>query len=283
MNEEAARREQVEALFAPLGPVTSFEPIEDGWTCFTYLVNGAWVAQLPRSEDAAASLRRQIDVLPELAREVSGAVPLPELVSRDPVAIAYRRIDGEPPTRAEGIWPERLGRFLYDLHMVPPEYVGMRARGPEAIRSELAATIGEIRARALPLLDAGERAALDADLSSFLDDDRNWRFAPCLAHNDLVRAHVLVTETGDLAGVIDWEEVGIGDPAIDFSWILGGEPDAGARALAAYGGAPDDRFLDRARFLWAFAPWHDVLHGLETDDPAFVRGGLTTVRERAGR
>ena len=26
----------------------------------------------------------------------------------------------------DGLWPERLGRFLYDLHLMPPEYVGLR-------------------------------------------------------------------------------------------------------------------------------------------------------------
>ena len=283
MDEGVAPRTQVEALFEALGPVTSIEPIDEGWTCFTYRVDGEWIAQVPRSGEAAETLRRQIDVLPELAREVSAAVPVPELVSRDPVAFAYRSIEGGPPADADGIWPERLGRFLYDLHMVPPEYVGMRARGPEAVRAELAATIDDIRARALPLLDADERASVDATVSAFLDDDRNWRFAPCLTHNDLVSAHVLVTGTGDLAGVIDWEEVGVGDPAVDFAWILGDQPEAGGRALAAYGGAPDDRFLDRARSLWALAPWHDVLHGLETDDAAAAQRGLAAARDRAGR
>jgi aminoglycoside phosphotransferase (APT) family kinase protein len=246
-------------------------------------VNGEWIVQLPRSGEAADALGRQVDVLPELAREVSAAVPVPERVSRDPVAIAYRRIEGEAPTGVDGIWPERLGRFLYDLHMVPPEYVGMRGRGPEAVRNDLTARIDEVRTRALPLLQDDERSPMDAELSAFLEDDRNWRFAPCLAHNDLVRAHILVTGSGDLAGVIDWEEVGVGDPAIDFAWILGEEPDAGPRALAAYGGAPDDRFLDRARFLWAFAPWHDVLHGLETGRSELVERGLAAARDRAGR
>ena len=37
---------------------------------------------------------------------------------------------GEPFDRAagDGVWPERLGRFLYDLHLCPPEFVGMRWR-----------------------------------------------------------------------------------------------------------------------------------------------------------
>ena len=53
--------------------------------------------------------------------------------------MAYRRIEGAPcAERAElGMWPERLGRFLYDLHMVPPEFVGMRARGAADVRADV--------------------------------------------------------------------------------------------------------------------------------------------------
>jgi aminoglycoside phosphotransferase (APT) family kinase protein len=283
MTDLDAHRDLVGRLFETLTPIRSFESVGDGWTCDTFRVNDGWVVQIARGEREAETLRAQMDVLPELGREVSAPVPVPELTSRDPAAMAYRWIDGAPPLDAAGIWPERLGRFLYDLHMVPPEYVGMRNRGPESVRIDLGEAIGAVRTRGLPLLADDERSAVDAALAAFLDDDRNWRFAPCLAHRDLARAHVLVTEHADLAGVIDWEEVGIGDPAVDFAWILGDDPEGGERALAAYGGAPDDRFLERARFLWALAPWHDVLHGLDTEQAGIVERGLAVARERVAR
>ena len=277
---DAADRARVEDLLGSLGPLRSFEPVGDGWTCRTYRVDDEWIAQIPRTDEAAATLLRQMDVLPELAREVSAPIPVPEFTSRDPAAMVYGRIEGAPPADAEGIWPERLGRFLYDLHMVPPEYVGMRNRGPEVDRSDLAGAIDDVRARGLALLGENERAQADAAFGAFLGDDRNWRFAPCLAHRDLVRAHVLVSELGDLAGVIDWEEVGVGDPAIDFAWILGEEPEAGERALGAYGGPPDPAFRDRCTFWFALAPWHDVLHGLDVGDDEIVERGLAEARTR---
>ena len=86
--------------------------------CFTYVVNGEWVFQFPRLPGAAGRLTTQIAVLPELAREVSSAIPSPEFASTDPVCMGYARIDGRPMSAdVDGIWPERLGRFLYDLHM----------------------------------------------------------------------------------------------------------------------------------------------------------------------
>lgn len=273
-----AHRQLTERLFQRLTPIVSFEPIGDGSTCDTYRVNGDWIVQHPRSEVAAGTLLTQMDVLPELAREVSAAVPTPELASRDPVAMAYRRIDGVAASDAAGIWPERLGRFLYDLHMVRPEYVGMRARGSEVIHAALEAELTYVSQLVFPLLTIDERNRLGWRLTSVSEE--TWRFSPCVTHNDLVAAHVLVNDEGDLAGVIDWEEVGIGDPAADFAWILGGKPEAGERALAAYGGAPDERFRERCRFYFMIMPWREVTFGLESGDDELVERSLALLRER---
>jgi aminoglycoside 2''-phosphotransferase len=276
----AEHRALVERLFGSLAPLASFEPVGDGWTCDTYRVNQEWIVQVPRTERAAETLQAQMDVLPELAREVSAQVPIPELVWRGPTVMAYRRIEGAAAADANGVWPERLGRFLYDLHMVPPEFVGLRARGPADVRAALDDELTDFRERVFPLLTAEERDGSSDRFRTFVDDERNWRFSPCVTHNDIVRPHILVTATGDLAGVIDWEEVGIGDPAADFAWILHDEPEAGERALAAYGGAPDDRFRERCAFRYALMPWHDVTYGLESQRDEFVESGIALLRER---
>jgi aminoglycoside phosphotransferase (APT) family kinase protein len=198
----------------------TFRPVGTGWACDTHLLDDAWIVQLPRTERAAEKLRTQMLLLPELAREVSAPIPLPELVSYQPAAMAYRRIEGDPCEGTEGIWPERLGRFLYDLHAVPPEFVGLRARGADDVRVEVRAEASRLRALVDQLLSVDERSRADRAMARYLDDDDLWRFAPCLTHGDLGPEHVLVTGSGDLAGVIDWEEASVGDPAWDFAWWL---------------------------------------------------------------
>ena len=276
-------RALVARLFPQLGAIASFEPVGGGWTCDTYEVDGTWILQLPRDPGAEARLRTQIEVLPEIAAEVSGAVPEPELVSLDPAIMGYRKLEGASLFEAgdDGVWPERLGRFLYDLHMVPPEYLGMRARGAEALREERRAELASMRARVFPLLSAAEAGAFGDRFDAYLADDDLWRFATCVTHNDLGPEHILVSPMGDLAGVLDWEEVGIGDPVWDFAWLLGARPGAGERALAAYGGPPDTGFRARGRFSFLLMPWHEVVYGLDIDQDAFVQTGLEGVRARA--
>ncbi len=261
--------------------VRTFEPVVGGWDRFTYVVNGEWVFQFPRSPGAAERLTTQIAVLPELAREVSSAIPSPEYTSTDPVCMGYARIDGRPMSAdVDGIWPERLGRFLYDLHLTPPEFVGLRSSTAAAVRDGLRRKVDVLSAHVLPLLDPGERVTAERMLASFLDDDDNFRFAPGLTHGDIGPEHVLITDAGDLAGVIDWGDLAVGDPVVDLAWAINAMPEVGERVLGAYGGPPDDRFLARSRFAFMLMPWHEVEYGSESGQPGLVESGLAGVRER---
>jgi aminoglycoside phosphotransferase (APT) family kinase protein len=278
MSEE--HRALVERLFPQLG-VRTFEPIGDGWTYDTYEVNGEWIVQIPRTRHAEERLRAQRSLLPELVLEVSSAIPLPDLASDDPPAVVYRKLEGVPCAEApDGIWPERLGRFLYDLHSVPPEFLELRRLPADDVREDTRAGIAALSERVHPLLDPNVRSAAERILGTFLDTDEYWRFATVLTHGDLGPAHGLCTPTGDLAGVLDWEEAAIGDPVVDFAWWLHAMPQAGERALAAYGGPPDATFRDRAQALFVLMPYHEVAYGLKGAGDAFVESGLQGVRER---
>ena len=271
-----AHRDLVASVFPQLA-LDEFEPIDGGWTCDTYRVDGSWIVQLPRTPYAEERLRRQIDVLPELAREVSAPIPMPELVSLDPVCMVYEAIEGVPCGAApgEGVWPERLGRFLYDLHMVPPEFVGMRAASADTVRDTWRSEWVRLRDLAEGHLTGDDALGASVAIDAVFDDEATWRFAPCVTHGDLSPEHVLLTPSGDLAGVLDWEEVGMGDPAWDFAWWLHESPRVGEHVLAAYGGAPDAGFMTRAALSFALMPLHELEHGVETGRDDMVVSGAT--------
>jgi aminoglycoside phosphotransferase (APT) family kinase protein len=274
-------KERIDAVFPALAARTA-TPIGTGWTVETYEVDDGWIVQMPRSEYAAERLRAQIDTLPELAAELSALVPEPVYSNKEVPAIAYRKIEGMPLDEApDGLWPERLGRFLYDLHLMPPEYVGLRGRRAADVRTEEAREFDVFRERVLPLLEPNEAQRFGARFDRFLADEELWRFAPCLIHADIGPEHVLVSPEGDLVGVLDWEDLSVGDPVGDFAWLLHARPSDGERALGAYGGAPDATFHRRAAFRFFLMPFHEVLYGLESGDRGFVDSGLAGIRARA--
>ena len=89
-----------------------------------------------------------------------------------------------------------------------------RPRWVEAYRDQCA----EFEHLVFPLLDKDRRAAakrLFGDVETLVD------FKPALLHADLLPEHLLVRD-GRLAGVIDWGDARVGDPALDYAWLLDG-------------------------------------------------------------
>ena len=91
-----------------------------------------------------------------------------------------------------------------------------------------------------------------------------------LTHSDLGPGHLRVRD-GRLAGVIDWGDARIGDPAIDYSWLLNGPfPDWDV----------DEELRRRAAIYHRLGPWFEVHYGLFTKQPQWVESGLAGVRSR---
>ncbi len=87
--------------------------------------------------------------------------------------------------------------------------------------------------------------------------------APVLAHGDLHQRHLLLDGAGRAAGVIDWGDVCLGDPALDLSLAYGGFTGAARAALLdAYGPVTAERET-RARVLAIFlsAALAEYAHG----------------------
>ncbi len=255
--------------------------IPGGWTSETHELAGGWIVQIARTSYAANTLRHQLRVLPKLALHLGHKVPKPQLVCDGPVTIVYKKLDGAAAEETlRGAWAAQLGGLLARLHATPAKTLGVGAIDATTLREDRRSDCARLFAAVSPHLSNGERLRAELMLADLLDDDRNWKLTPVVRHGDLGPEHVLVSPSGDLCGVIDWEDVGTGDPAEDFAWWLHAMPSVGRHMLVAYGGPPDDRFEIRARLLYAIMPWHDVEHGIAMDDAALIASGLEGTRTR---
>ena len=225
------------------------------------LVDDDWVFRFPRRPGVEEALEVEIALLPMLAAALPVAVPSFECVSRSPLFVGYRVIRGEPLVEEDA---EGVRAFLDALHAVDPAGLPLdRTDWVDAYRGQCA----EFERLVFPLLDADTRRRAQ---QLFGDVETLVGFEPALLHADLGPDHLLVRD-GSLRGVIDWGDARVGDPALDYAWLLGGP-------FAGWDVDPDLR--RRARFYHRLGPWYEAHYGLFTNRPAHVERGLAGIAER---
>jgi aminoglycoside phosphotransferase (APT) family kinase protein len=147
-----------------------------------------------------------------------------------------------------------LGSFLAILHAVPAAEAARLGAGPDPLaRLDLARCIPRARER----LDALVRRRLvdDAAPLTALLDAAPPAYSPradTLVHADLYARHLLIDGDNRLAGVIDWGDVHLGDPAVDLAIAYTFLPPAAREAFCqAYGPMHDMTWrVARLRGLW---------------------------------
>lgn len=270
----SSRRRAVETALG--GRVSSYREIEAGWDSIVAVADEEWVFRFPRREQVERRLETEIALLPELAAALPVDVPRFEHVLREPrLCVGYRMIRGEP--LAGDVDARTVAAFLSALHRFPVERAeGVGLRRPDWTAA-FAEQCGEFRRVVLPLLDGDDRSRGEALLA---EGESLYGLEAALVHADLGPEHLLCRE-GRLAGVIDWGDVRIGDPALDLSWLLHVPPSGFRdRLLDAYEGHVDDGFLARSRFYHRLAPWYEAHYGVTLGRDEHVRSGLAGVRAR---
>jgi aminoglycoside phosphotransferase (APT) family kinase protein len=235
--------------------------IDDGYDFEVAIVDDDWVFRFPRRPAVEEALELEIALLPALAPALPVDVPSFEHISRNPLFVGYRLIRGEPLVDEDD---DGVRAFLEALHGVDASGLPLeRLDWVESYRQQCA----EFERLVLPLVEKDCRAQarrLFGDAEILVD------FTPALLHADLGPAHLLVHD-GRLAGVIDWGDMRLGDPALDYAWLLNGPfPD--------WDVDPDLR--RRARFYHRLGPWYEAHYGLFTNRPAHVERGLAGIRDR---
>lgn len=274
--------------------VARVETITRGWDSLALLVNGRWLLRVARRPEVGASLAREARLLPVVAPAVAPVrVPQFTLTRLDapPAVVGYEVIRGQALTPGDLTWMEaraaaiagQVADFLTALHSIPVARavaVGLVPTSVDDWRAEYAAFRDWSRAHAAPLLPPGVRAGLERLWTSYLDEPDNFRFQPALIHRDLGIEHVLLGHDGDLAGVIDWGDAAVGDPAIDFAGFLGGLGERFARQVIARWNGPraagetDAVLLARAVFYTKIAPLHAIQYGLLIGSDERVSEGI---------
>ncbi len=258
---------------------------DQGWDFWTFVVDGEWIFRFPRNGGAARALEREMAALPAIAAALPLQVPN-YAWQGDWMGLpfgGYRRIEGQSLRPADFGRPAiatKLAESLTALHSLDPASLALpQGESLDANRwfdDQHALLSG---AAATGLLERDLSAHL-ASLRSALEEFADLAWQPVPVHNDLGAVHLIVRD-GELSGIIDWTDMMIGDPAIDFAPVLTGAGETAlALVLSHYQRPPGNAFDRRVRYYACVSPLHDVLHGLAINEEAIVRDGLVGFASR---
>ena len=257
-------RSLIETQFPQLAPA-QVELLGAGWDNMAFRVNDTYVFRFPRRQFAIPFLESETRVMPAIAGRLPLPVPDPLFVGHPidtypwPFA-GYRMIPGRTACAAALTAGQRaaaampLARFLATLHAVPSADALGWGVGPDTIaRLAIARRTSQARES---LHELTARGAI-ADIRPFMAilDTAPADYVPrsdSLVHGDLYVRHLLVDADNRLAGVIDWGDVHLGDPALDLMIAhMFLPPTAHPSFRAAYGPIAELTWqLARLRAVW---------------------------------
>lgn len=245
---------------------------------------GELVVRVPRS--SSAEVRQSAEMLGLAAlsdgarAELGFTVPDTLGVTRagDTRAVIFTRMPGTQLTPYDlAQSSELLGAVaaaLATVHGLPPSPVlqgGLPSRDARECRLAAARIVERAEAtRLLPetVLQRWEK---------LMSDDDTWDFAPAVVHGAL-ETDVIYTEGERIVGVDGWSELAVGDPAVDFAWLIEIDPDIFEAVLPRYsrlhsvGSIPALR--TRAELYQELKLAQHLLQGVEQHDQAKVDGSI---------
>ncbi|WP_188194102.1 aminoglycoside phosphotransferase family protein [Nonomuraea sp. SYSU D8015] len=249
------------------------------------------VVYLPRTEAAAARMPRRAAVLRVLAGLDLG-FRTPEPLVAEPPFLVVGRVPGAPlagplvPQAVETV-AAQYAALLAGLALAGAEEA-VRAALPEAAEDRWRRFADDVREELFPLMSERGRRRAERELAAL---DALPRLTTAVVHGDLGPENVLWEKDADglprLSGVVDWDEVALGDPAEDLAAIGAGHgPALLERVLAPDGGPgpverllpPDDGLAARIAAIQGTFALQQALSAHRDGDPEELADGLAGYR-----
>jgi aminoglycoside phosphotransferase (APT) family kinase protein len=253
-----------------------------------------WIVRAPKRAAAGAALEAERGLLLALGRAheaglIEFDVPRPAgsaLLTGEEGgrAVVYTEVSGTPLTLA-AVEPgpglaASIGRTLAEIHELPTSLV--EDQGLPVYEA------ADYRDRRMAELDTGVETGLVpprlADRWEHqLENVAWWRFEPTVTHGDLGEHQILVRE-GMVAGVVDWMDARVADPADDLAWLAAAAPDdVFESVMEAYTmrrrEVRDPHLVDRARLASELALLRWLMFGVRTENDNVIADGQAMLRD----
>jgi aminoglycoside 2''-phosphotransferase len=215
-------------------PNTSMSEIvkyDGGWDHVVYVISDHIAFRFPRTKEYADNLPKETLLTNTLKSMLPVAIPRLTLNTspKGEVYVTYPFIHGRPLTLSENAALDKvtqtsiahdIGRFLSSLHSVPIEDVKSLGYSQEDLAEMWTRRRNTAREIVYPLVNTDIRRWIEGFYSGFIAVLKQSKITQSLIHADIESEHIIVDPKKQrLAGIIDFGDAHIDDPAYDFNFL----------------------------------------------------------------
>ena len=247
-----------------------------GFSNLVYELGDGNVRRVPRTPEAREACLRQCRFLPRLASYLPVLIPVPS--DCDGAMMVYRKLGGQPlqPKMLGHLDAGQLARdiasFMSALHSLPAHDAVSWGVPPAISRTAQLLAAAD---RVLPLIPSEYRSAALMWRERFVE----LPHPDVPIHGDFWNENMLIdVRSGRLAGVLDFDEASIGDPAWDLATQLHCGREFAKLVFDAY--SPKDPTLwARAEELFRLRPFEGLDWAVRYRDAEEFEDGLKKLQE----
>ncbi len=231
-----------------------------------------WIVRFPKLQEYVDGFPHEVRLLDFIHTRLTLPIPHYERIASDQSFGAYRLIIGEEctpevfqslSTAAKSVVISQIAQFLSELHGIPAEQLKKFPLATVDERADLRNLVQEYTNLIEPRITDDEKKKCEL---FFRERTKMIETVPrqALVHRDFAWWHILIDQNHEkLAGIIDFGDTIIADPAGDFGalWAYGRE--CVQEVIRQYSPAVDDQFLHRSLLGFKRFGIRDFFHALK--------------------
>ncbi len=255
-----------------------------GWDNVAVILDNKIVFRFPKDRQNP-QFKIELEINPELVKRVSLPVPHFTYIAKDTSFAGYPMIQGSSLTPRQfsklsqthkDVIAEQLARFLTELHTFPLAIAKKCGVHPSWSTTEARKWYGQ-------QLVVLKKKMREKDYKVLIDIlnryDQDYTFKPALAHQDLTYDNMVISKQKTVAGVIDFGDIQIADPARDIGCLA----EYGIEffdAVLKYYKPRDKHFRDRALRGYALLSLSFLYNGVTKKMKESWRRGYALLKAR---
>lgn len=259
---------------------------KEGQTNDVVIINDDFVFKFPKYSEGIEKLKREACILNILKSYISLDIPKPIYNNFDSFEIGcvytgYKMIRGVSfkqdifhNIQRKNFIAKQLAMFLKELHSISHEEICNYKLNIIEGYSEWASLFERIQKKLFPFMNKESQDLVSENFNSFFE--KNFNINKTLIHGDFGPSNIIFDSNNQtISGIIDFNEVSIGDPAIDIASLIGpfGYGEDFVRSFEPI--YPNiESLLERARFYASTFALQEALFGIEVGDKEAFDAGI---------